>query len=82
MVNAKAKPNDIGGPEGCGKRQLLLQKSFNNSENNCGELMTWLNNKTQKSVHLAGITSFSQNMMCSRQKKEKEKVRHIMGKLL
>ena len=50
MVNAKAKPNDIGGPEGCGKRQLLLQKSFNNSENNCGELMTWLNNNTPKSV--------------------------------
>lgn len=38
MVSAKAKTNDIGGPGGCDKRQLLLQKSFNNSENNCGEL--------------------------------------------
>ena len=66
MVNAKAKTNDIGGPEGCGKRQLLLQKSFNNSENNCGKLMTWLNNNTPKSVHLAGITSFSQHMVRSR----------------
>lgn len=26
MVNAKAKTNDRGGPEGCDKRQLLLQK--------------------------------------------------------
>ena len=29
LVNEKAKTNDIGGPEECDKRQLLLQKSFN-----------------------------------------------------